>query len=288
MTSLRYRLIETLLRLGKSNRVIAKAIDGAPPRSAKPPSRLSARTERMEVGGRDVWIIHPKSGAGESAYIHFHGGAFLLGFMSLHFGLAEKLSDLSGVSVCLPDYPLAPAAQTGEITEFATHVYDAARTRWGEGNVKIGGGSAGGNLALALALHLKAKGLSQPPHILLMSPWVDLEMAHPANDGPSQEVCFTDGTDLRRAALLYAGDVPVRDPRVSPSFADLSGLAPMSIVTGDVDLLHTDILAFAEKARAAGVLSKLAVHGTLGHIFMLYPAPDRDSALIEMGDILRG
>ena len=287
MTSLRYRGLETLLRLSKSNRIIAKAIDGAPPRSETPPSRLSSRTERMDVGGRDVWIIHPKSGASESAYLHFHGGAFVLGFMSLHFGLAEKLSDLSGVSVCLPDYPLAPAAQVGEITEFANHVYEAALMRWGEGNVKIGGGSAGGNLALALALHRKTKGLSQPAHILLMSPWVDLEMAHPANDGPSVEVCFTDGTDLRRAASLYAGDVPVRDPRVSPTFADLSGLAPMSIVTGDVDLLHTDILTFAEKARVAGVLSKLAVHGTLGHIFMLYPTPDRVSALIEMGDILR-
>ena len=104
---------------------------------------------------------------------------------------------------------------------------------------------------------------------------------------PAQKCVFTDGTDLRRAASLYAGDVPVRDPRVSPTFADLSGLAPMSIVTGDVDLLHTDILTFAEKARVAGVLSKLAVHGTLGHIFMLYPTPDRVSALIEMGDILR-
>ena len=287
MTSLRYRLIETLLRLGKSNRVIGKAIDDAPPRSAKPPSRLSSRTERLEVDGRDVWIIHPKSGAGESAYVHFHGGAFLLGFMSWHFELAEKLSDLSGVSVCLPDYPLAPAAQVGEITEFAERVYDGVLARLGEGNVKIGGGSAGGNLALALALSRKTKRLSQPPHLLLMSPWVDLEMANPANDGPSKEVCFTDGTDLRRAALLYAGDVPVRDPRVSPTFADLSGLAPMSIVTGDVDLLHTDILTFAEKAKAAGVLSKLAIYGTLGHIFMLYPAPDRNSALVEMGDILR-
>ena len=120
-----------------------------------------------------------------------------------------------------------------------------------------------------------------------MSPWVDLEMAHPANDGPSDEVCFSDAVDLRRAGLLYARHMPITDPRVSPTFADLSGLAPLSIFTGDVDLLHTDILSFAKKAKSAGVLSKLAVFGDMGHIFMLYPTADRESALIEMRDILR-
>ena len=287
MTTLRYRATEGLLRLGKANQLIGKTIAGAPGRAVKLPRRLKTRTERLELSGRGLWIIHPKNGASDKAYVHFHGGAYVLGLMGLHFGLAEQLSDRAGISVVLPDYPLAPQAEVGEITAFANQTYEAVLDRWGEGRVKIGGGSAGGNLALALALHRKALGLSQAAHILLMSPWVDLEMAHPANDGPSDEVCFSDAVDLRRAGLLYAGDVPVTDPRVSPTFADLSGLAPLSIFTGDVDLLHTDILSFAEKAKSAGILSKLAVFGELGHIFMLYPTPDRDSALVEMSDNLR-
>ena len=286
MTTLRYKLFETVLRLSKADRTIAKVIDGGPARIAKFPARLKTRAERLDVDGRTVWVIHPKSGPGETAYVHFHGGGYVLGLMGLHFNLAEQLSDRSGVSVLLPDYPLAPEFEVEEITAFANDVYKMAVDRWG--HVKIGGGSAGGNLALALSLHRAKEGRAQPAHVLLMSPWVDLEMAHPANDGPSDEVCFSDATDLRRAALLYAGDVPVADPRVSPTFADLSGLAPLSIFTGAVDLLHTDILTFAEKAKDAGVLSKLATYGEMGHIFMLYPTPDRESALIEMSNILRG
>jgi len=285
MTTLRYKLFETVLRLTKADRMIAKTMDGAPNRTAKLPRSLKNRAEKIEINGQIVWIIHPKTGAGEAAYIHFHGGAYILGLMSLHFGLAAQLSERTGVSVIVPDYPLAPDAEVEEITRFANSVFDYADERWA--SVKIGGGSAGGNLALGLALYRKREALSQADHILLMSPWVDLEMAHPANDGPSDEVCFSDATDLRRAAKLYAGDIPVTDPRVSPTFADLSGLAPTTIVTGDVDLLHTDILIFAEKAKAAGILSKLAIYGTMGHIFMLYPTPDRESALVEMSDILR-
>lgn len=285
MTTLRYKLFETILRVTRADRMIRKTIDGKPARSESCPKSLKKRSEKVEVDGRTVWIIHPKSGPGDTAYVHFHGGAYVLGLMSLHFALAAQLADRSGVSVVLPDYPLAPKARVAEITAFANRVFEYALERWG--NVKIGGGSAGGNLAMALALHRKNNSLSQPKHILLMSPWLDLEMSHPANDGPSDEVCFSDATDLRAAALLYAGDIPVTDPRVSPTFANLSNLAPISIFTGDVDLLHTDILIFAQKAKSAGVLSKLAIFGEMGHIFMLYPTPDRESALIEMSDILR-
>lgn len=285
MTTLRYKIFEALIKLTRANRVLAKTLDGAPPRSGTLPGKLKTRTERIELDGQAVWIIHPKTGPAKTTYIHFHGGAYILGLMAMHFDLAAQLSDRAGVSVVLPDYPLAPKAEVEEITEFANQVFHYAVDRWG--SVKIGGGSAGGNLAMALALYRQSQTLSQPKHILLMSPWLDLEMAHPANDGPSDEVCFSDATDLRRAAKLYAGDIPVTDPRVSPTFADLSGLPLLSIFTGDVDLLHTDILTFAEKAKSAGVLSKLAIFGEMGHIFMLYPTPDRESALIEMADILR-
>lgn len=287
MPTFRYKLFEGLLRLSRVNRLIGKAVDGGAGRDAKLPPRLKSRTEEVDVKGQRVWIIHPASGEGKQAYVHFHGGGYVLGLNATHFDLAAQLSERSGLSVFLPDYPLAPAAQVGEITAFANAAFDSAQERWGEGQVKIGGGSAGGNLALALALYRRERDLPQPPHILLMSPWVDLEMSHRANDGPSDEVCFSDATDLRRAALAYAGDIPVTNPRVSPTFADLSGLPPMSIFTGDVDLLHTDILTFAEKARAAGCLSKLASFGEMGHIFMHYPVPDRESALVEMGDMLR-
>ncbi len=287
MTSIRYKCFESLLRLTRVNRLIGRAVDGSPGRGATLPGKLKSRSEKIEVSGQTVWIIHPKSGPGARAYLHFHGGAYVLGLMALHFDLAAKLSDRSNQSFLLPDYPLAPNAQVLEITAFANAVYEQATDRWGAGNVKIGGGSAGGNLALALALYRREMQLSLPPHLLLMSPWVDLEMTHPANDGPSDEVCFSDATDLRRAAKIYAGNIPVADPRISPTFANLSGLPPMSIFTGDVDLLHTDILAFAEKAKAAGCLSKLSIFGELGHIFMLYPTPDRESALVEMSEILR-
>ena len=135
MTTLRYKLFEGVLRLARANTLIGKAVDGGKARSAKLPSRLKSRTEEVEVEGRRVFIIHPKAGAGQAAYVHFHGGAYVLGLMGNHFELAAQLSDRSGLSVLLPDYPLAPAAKVEEITDFANNIFDYALERWGEGNV---------------------------------------------------------------------------------------------------------------------------------------------------------
>ena len=173
MPTLRYKLFEAVLRLSRVNRLIGKAVDGNPSRSAKPSPRLKSRTELVDVEGQKIWIIHPASRKGDRAYVHFHGGAYVLGFNATHFDLAAQLSERSGLSVLLSDYPLAPAAQVGEITEFANASFDYAVGLWGEGQVKIGGGSAGGNLALALAVYRRERKLPQPPHILLLSPWVD-------------------------------------------------------------------------------------------------------------------
>ena len=77
MPTLRYKLFEAVLRLSRVNRLIGKAVDGNPSRSAKPSPRLKSRTELLEVEGQKIWIIHPSSGVGKQAYVHFHGGAYV-------------------------------------------------------------------------------------------------------------------------------------------------------------------------------------------------------------------
>jgi acetyl esterase/lipase len=55
------------------------------------------------------------------------------------------------------------------------------------------------------------------------------------------------------AFRMYAGDLDVNHPFVSPLNADLNGLAPMLIFTGTHDLFHPDIVALANRAAQAGV-----------------------------------
>ena len=62
----------------------------------------------------------------------------------------------------------------------AERVYEEMLRR-GEkpGNVIVIGDSAGGNLALALALRLKEEGKPQPAALVLISPWTAMDSVAP-------------------------------------------------------------------------------------------------------------
>ena len=58
------------------------------------------------------------------------------------------------------------------------------------------------------------------------------------------------------------------------------------IFTGEKDLLHPQIMKFAEAMKPAGKLRKLATYGEFGHYWMFYPTPDRESTLAELAEII--
>ena len=100
----------------------------------------------------------------------------------------------------------------------------------GARDVIVAGDSAGGNLALELALAVKAQGRSQPRALVLMSPWTDMTM-----QGASYQKCAAldpmlthDYIDSCRTAYRGANStLEWEDPSLSPLFADLKGRRPL-------------------------------------------------------------
>lgn len=76
------------------------------------------------------------------------------------------------------------------------------------------------------------------------------------------------------AFRMYAGDLDVAHPFVSPLNGDFDGLAPMLIFTGTHDLYHPDIVTLANKAARSGVRVKMHVRNGLQHNYPLLPTPE--------------
>lgn len=270
-----------------SRKIIGKAVTSGQGQDALPPRKLRTRFERTDHEDRAVWTVHPKSGPSDRLYIHFHGGAFVLGLNALHYETMAKLCDLSGVSISLPDYPYVPSASSEKMQLWAAGYVNATMKEYGSANIIIGGDSAGANLALVNAMGRRKAKLKPAEALLLMSPWVDLEMAASHHQDPTDDI-FLVTEDLQAAARAYAGERDIRDPSISPAFGDLSNLPPIHIFTGERDRLHKDILTFADRVNAEGHLAKLAVFGEFGHMWMIYPTPDRNDTLDQFAAILRG
>lgn len=73
---------------------------------------------------------------------------------------------------------------------------------------------------------------------------------------------------------MYAGDLDVAHPFVSPLNGNFNGLAPMLIFTGTHDLYHSDIVTLAHKAAGAGVSVEMHVRNGLQHNYPLLPTPE--------------
>jgi acetyl esterase/lipase len=68
-------------------------------------------------------------------------------------------------------------------------------------------------------------------------------------------------------AISYAQKESLKNPLISPVFADLNGLPPLLIQVGGIEALLDDSISLAEQAKKAGVEVKLEVYQNMTHVF---------------------
>jgi acetyl esterase len=121
--------------------------------------------------------------------------------------------------------------------------------------IAVGGCSAGGNLAAALCLVARDRGLPMPVAQLLDVPALDLTLmdrsaadAIPEFGGLTPEACN------EYFELYLEGGTDPRDPRVSPLFEpDLTGLPPAVITTAEYDPVRDQGERYLTRLHEAGV-----------------------------------
>jgi acetyl esterase len=223
-----------------------------------PTSVLAARTV----------VYEPAAGSGSEptpVHVNFHGGGFVMPFTELDDPLCRYLAAEAGVVVLNVDYVVAPQHPFPEPTRQA---YEAvawiagrcAQFGWDPARLSVGGQSAGGSLAAAVARQALAHA----------GPEIRLQVLHyPALD------LATNAQDKKAAAAkpvlrpwmadvfdnAYVPDKSRRaDPLLSPAHpsdtADLTGIAPALIVTAELDLLHDEGKRYAERLDAVGALAE--------------------------------
>lgn len=176
-----------------------------------------------------------------------------------------------GCEVLSVDYRLAPEHPHPAALEDASTVYRHLVSQGTDpASVILAGDSAGGGLVAALLLALRDAGDRMPAGALLLSPWLDLTVSSDSITALAADDPILTADSLATSAHAYAGD-GLKDPLVSPVFADPAGLPPLLILTSTADILVDDSRTFAKRARAAGVQVDLDVERGLIHV---WPAID--------------
>jgi acetyl esterase/lipase len=151
----------------------------------------------------------------------------------------------------------------------------------------ISGDSAGGALALAIAQQLREEGRPQPARLVLISPWLDITLEDPISVVLDEYDPMLGIAGLREAGRMYAEGADPHDPRISPLYADLTGLGPFSLFIGTRDLLLPDARRFATRAREAGIDVDYGEYPGMFHNWVMQNMPEGREAMNHVERILR-
>lgn len=218
---------------------------------------VSSRDE-MIVGDDNevpVRVYTPRDPAGP-AFVAFHGGGWVSGSVSTWDVIWRAFAARLAATVVSVDYRLAPehrfpAALDDAWLAARTVVDEADRFGAGDG-VVVGGDSAGGALAAAVARRARDAGLELAGQALI----------YPVLDPPANRESyrtFDRGFGLTAAAMgfywsTYLGRADGDSLDAAPlRTADLHGLAPAVVVTAECDILRDEGEEYAHRLRAAGV-----------------------------------
>ncbi len=252
---------------------------------APPPRKALKRLKFSDehIGPDRVFRLLPRNQDKEAPWLFYlHGGAYVHEIQAIQWnpvlGLVERLH----ASVVAPVYPLAPEHSWREGLAAVRRVYASMASAVGAEKIVFVGDSAGGGLALALAQELRDEGLKPPAALVLFSPWLDVGLS--GRDQPVIEerdpVLRIDY--LRRAGRMWARDLALDDPRVSPLFGDQAGLPPTIVFSGDRDILDSDALRLA--VASPGVDHRH--YPEMIHVWPAAPIPEGRMALDEAAEFI--
>jgi acetyl esterase/lipase len=265
-----------------------------PPRRRVPVLRGSV-VEHLHVAGLPAeWVRGPRAldasahGDDRAVVLYFHGGGYVFGSPRTHRNLVSRISHVTGLPVLALDYRLPPVATLPAPIEDAIAAY---RHLLDEGHaperIVVAGDSAGGHLALTLALHAAEAGLPRPAALILLSPWADLTMSGASISHNATLDPFLPPIALHRAARTALAGADPADWRSSPLFAPeslYSALPPTLLQVGSTEVLYDDGVRTAQRIAEAGVPAELQVYERQPHVVPMWNGtPAARTALREIG-----
>ena len=264
-----------VLNYQRQNPITTVAQQLAIPRP-KLPLPSGGSLENINASGVPAQFISARGSTMSRVILYIHGGGWAVPLQDADRVFAAGLSQMTGASVLLPAYRLLPEHP------FPAGLQDCVATyRWllsqgvAASRIVIMGGSAGAHLTLTTTVSLRESGDVLPAALVAESPPTDMAMTGETYQTRASLDPIL-GWGLAKnsfAAYTNNGAIDVRNPLVSPLYANVHGFPPTFLQVGTQEILLSDSIRMADRLKAAGVEVNLEVwpgmfHGWQGQSFI--------------------
>lgn len=295
--SLQAKIVRQLINIATSDHLIGPGIKKGTfrRRLVEPPWKCPSGYSMLKIKMKkfDMELLTPPEVNSGYVLLQLHGGGYIGRMRNVYRSFARYYSDMrGGIKVLTIDYRVAPEDPYPAALEDTVTAYKWLMGLGYKGSdIIVAGDSAGGGLALALAMYLKDNNTDLPAAMVLMSPWTDLTAS-----GSSYETNYELDPLFgnTRESMIYNGEYignnEPDNPYISPLFGDFNGLMPMLFQAGSVEMLLSDSVDAAKKAEEAGCSVKLNVYEGMFHVFQmaLDLLPESKQAWQEVKEFIEG
>lgn len=247
----------------------------------------------IQAGSIPCRLYRPSANTDLGLLVFFHGGGWVIGDLNSHDGVCRSLANKSGHAVLSVDYRLAPEHK------FPAAFDDCvAAVKWAfehskalgidNSRMAVGGDSAGGNLAAAVALAEVVPLKFQ----MLIYPAVDMRMESPSISENANAPILTKAVMAWFVAHYINGDADKANISASPMLASdeqLKKMPPTIVITAQFDPLRDEGEAYGKRLVENGVSTTITRYNGAFHGFfnMITILDDAQSAHAQASTLLK-
>ena len=239
----------------------------------------------------DMQVYHFNEEAeSDTLIIYYPGGGFVNDPLKYHWKIINKLAQETNCPILMPVYPKIPNYTCEEAYDTVMKFYlDVAKDE----NIKkvvFMGDSSGGGMSLVMAQLLRDNypDVIQPEEIILLSPWIDLSSDNEEIEIVDPHDPMLDSYGLIELGKMWAGDLDVHDPMVSPIYGSFDNLGHITMFASTRDILCPDSVKFSEMLTEQEIDHIFVCEEGLNHPYVLYPIPEAASARKIIVDVILG
>ncbi len=247
----------------------------------------------VQAGSIPCRLYRPSAKTELGLLVFFHGGGWVIGDLNSHDGVCRSLANKSGHAVLSVDYRLAPEhkfpAAFDDCATALKWAYDNALAL-GIDNTRmaVGGDSAGGNLAAAVALAEVVPLKFQ----MLIYPAVDMSMESPSINENANAPILTKSVMAWFVNLYMNSDADRINIKASPMLATddaLKRMPPAIVITAQYDPLRDEGEAYGKRLVENGVAATITRYNGAFHGFfnMITILDDAQSAHAQASTLLK-
>jgi epsilon-lactone hydrolase len=234
---------------------------------------------------RGSWFV-PGDAHAQRTVLYLHGGGYSF-YPRGYAHFIKRVALAASSRTFALDYQLAPEHRFPSQLEEALNGY-----RWllengaSPNTLVVVGDSAGANLALALLLAARDSRIPLPALAVAMSP--PTGFAGVPRSGEIQHGDWIDERMLKQWVSWFCDSTQLRNPLVSPVYADLRGLPPIYIQAGGAEILYDSVQAFVHHAQKQGADVAFESWENMTHVFQIFApyVPQSVEALRRIGEVI--